>query len=501
MRPKGPPQFLWLATRWDNPDARNPEEVIGIVDLRDRLAAHVKIAQKQRDSWSRVRTAAEKALKLKGGGIGSDAASDAAEKALEGVGATIPYGGLITKVVKTGYSLFKEGLSASQAHSNVSEQIEKTRETASDLLLQELREVFGGFGSGGLVLPTILFLDDAQWIDRETLRFIHLLWDVATQNNWPLLVVVTRWEREWNELTKLRDPARDETLCRYKWIRGAELWLLPSAEEGDLRAYLLSKFPGLTTAQQALILDKAAGNFWTLVLNVGALESRFRNCFLNSDRTAALTEGGERLDQNLGVGTRAAYRATVRRTRLSNSGYLGLVKPGRATFSAGSRCNLRRNQKECKCCRHTPNARHVRKPARDIGCTLNAFREFRDRAFHDQGQRYFNSFLAATDEVDFVEVLRDTLAGWINRSFNEHGDLLVRQSDTKDTELAPDNSVAALSPNEARYLLALSRRELQLPAAPTLVRYAMHSSYSGRLFSDKLRFGIGFMDPGARPCG
>jgi tetratricopeptide (TPR) repeat protein len=380
---------------------------------------------------------------------------DVAQSAVESLGNLLPYGGLLFKVAKTGISVLMEGAASADAEVTVSGQLGRARESVSDLLLQELREVFGGFGSGGQVLPTILFLDDAQWIDPDTLDFVHALWDVATQSRWPLLLVVTHREREWNLLARMPEADRHDSLFRYDGAAGAEVRRLQNADDGDLRAYLSSHCPGLTQAQQLLLLAKAAGNFWTMVLNVGALRNRARHCFVEGDAGAALTPAGEAW-----IAAWASQREKRIEQRFSE------LEPGIQDVLGWSSRAGRRFLRDtltafAEAHEHATAAETLRvldaciDPLAILSAPARVLYEFRDRAFHDQGRRHFDTFLASTDEDGFARVLRDTLATWINRGFDDSGAMV-----------AAPGSLASLSPRDARHLLAAARSELALPSGP-----------------------------------
>ena len=57
-------------------------------------------------------------------------------------------------------------------------------------------------------VPALLFLDDAQWADSVTLRFVIRLYEQAVRYRWPLLIVATHWETEWMERADELSPAQ-----------------------------------------------------------------------------------------------------------------------------------------------------------------------------------------------------------------------------------------------------------------------------------------------------
>ncbi|MCB1102898.1 MAG: AAA family ATPase, partial [Kiritimatiellae bacterium] len=254
-RSGGPPRFLWLGMRWPQPDARNEtERRCPLTELRSALDAHVETALAQSGRW--------KSLVAKASTIArSDGPGDAAEL---GADLLLPFGGLLVRAAQIARELVRDQAGLGR---NATERLEAAEEDVAEDLLGSLRLLF----QGRVRLPTVVWLDDAQWIDERTLRFLHRLWDEAVRRSWPLLVVVTHWEREWALLAARED--RESTLARYDdaSIPDAAVIRLGPAEERDLGDYLDAMFAGLTPAQRSLLLVKASGNFLSMVENVGYL--------------------------------------------------------------------------------------------------------------------------------------------------------------------------------------------------------------------------------------
>lgn len=105
-------------------------------------------------------------------------------------------------------------------------------------------------------IPLVIVLDDAQWLshDEGTTAFAEALVRRARLENWPVLVILTSWEREW------RDSERS----------GAAPASLLAVENGDPTLYLgrapelaevvTAAFPGLTEPQCTTILEQVDGN-------------------------------------------------------------------------------------------------------------------------------------------------------------------------------------------------------------------------------------------------
>ena len=447
--PSGPPRFLWLGGRWQETEARNVEERRCIIPaLRDMLAVHVRIAQRHRTVWQRLRTSAEKKIKDEGPDYVLDKALD-----LSG----IPYAGLVLKLIRA-------GASARNAPTTVGEAIHKQQEDASEILLEEMREVFGGLGGGGLVLPTVLWLDDAHWIDPLTLRFLHKLWKEAKEKLWPLLIVLTHWEQEWN---KLGLEATGESLLALAMQPGSEKLILTKAPVADIEARLNQKLPGLLPAQRASMLEKSAGNFLTLEENVGELISDPEN-FVDQRVDGALAPAGEDL---------VATWASERQTRIHDRFLSMKPKPTLQQLLAwASRVGIQfpqvvpadfavRRQGGSPLDRHQL-LKSCMEPYAVLGTPSPNFLEFRDRAYYAEGAEYFRRHLAQKDETELLVTLRATLADWINGAFDENGK--VHPTDDQKTSVSGENTdqFTSFTKDERRAVLEIALRELPLPPSP-----------------------------------
>ncbi len=114
-------------------------------------------------------------------------------------------------------------------------------------------------------IPVVLFLDDAHWGDPLTLRMVKQLWAEAHGSKWPLLVVDTHWDDEWELHQQLPEsPGTPLKMAHFQQridpggnvggIREIPVCGLPA---DDLRTWLAATLPGLTADQQALLLHKS----------------------------------------------------------------------------------------------------------------------------------------------------------------------------------------------------------------------------------------------------
>jgi tetratricopeptide (TPR) repeat protein len=142
-------------------------------------------------------------------------------------------------------------------------------DTALDALLSVLTQVLGSDALADGGLPSVLVLDNAHWADRDSLRLINRLLRTARQRSWPLLVLATCWEQEWNrhESAPLGPSATSNPSTLSELIRaldpteGADqpttVVLEPLA---DLTPVVMNALPGLTEPQRRLFSEKAEGS-------------------------------------------------------------------------------------------------------------------------------------------------------------------------------------------------------------------------------------------------
>lgn len=130
-------------------------------------------------------------------------------------------------------------------------------------------------------VPVILVLDDAQWADATTLRFVRNLFVDATRNRWPLMVLATCWETDWKEhgaaipeILRLEDdPATLHMLKRQlaelvapqsspdEWnAHYHEIVIPPLRDSRKLEPMIQAAFAGFGCEARQYLLDKADGN-------------------------------------------------------------------------------------------------------------------------------------------------------------------------------------------------------------------------------------------------
>ena len=457
--PKGPPRFLWLGLRWQTRDVRNIEErTCRLPEARDALRAHVAIADRYRTTWEHARANAARAVRTDGAGETFGQVADAV-----GSNWGVPFGGLLLKLAHGAVSLVAD---RTKGERQLSGEQESQHQDAAEEFVSDLREVFGGPGSAGRVLPTVLWLDDAQWIDATTLRCLQLLWAEARRHRWPLFVVVTHWEREWRELLKASGGEIGADLPALARGDDADVRVLGPAEADALDGLVLSRLPGLTVSQRQLLLQKSGGNFLSMVENLGELFSN-AEAFEGGTADGPLNPAGESFVREW---------ESERQQRIEQR-FSRLASEVKTLLGWGSALGVRflREVVEDYAARALPQ-----QPASEVlsGCvdpyailgTPSPYvREFRDRAFHAVARKHFDRW-GGSHALALHAVLREHLVRWVNGSFDDSG-LILRMSDEPGWE-APAYAAIFLDSAERRDLLRMATEELPLPEVPDWTREA-----------------------------
>jgi tetratricopeptide (TPR) repeat protein len=214
--------------------------------------------------------------------------------------------------------------------------------------------------------------------------------------------------------------------------------------------------PGLTPDQQSLMLEKAAGNFLTMVENVGQL-LRVPANFVERRTTGALCPAGERVvrewqsERHKHVEQNFTGLAPEVQELLGWSSHLGMsflheVVEDFADQVAGH-----------------PRAAALLQECVDplviLGRPNDLLREFRDRAFHDVAKHYFANY-GQEHAAPLEAILRKRLAEWVNNSFDETGDEIWPH--VKKGISAPPRAITGLSNEEARDVLGMAVAYLPL---------------------------------------
>lgn len=133
---------------------------------------------------------------------------------------------------------------------------EKAEDELINMILADLSRLAKKPPKGFESIPLIIFIDDAQWLaqDNGTGSFARSLVDRARLEDWPLLLILTSWEREWQiSASQQVDPGHlaQRDLGDYvKFIEGA----------AGLSTLVRAAFPGLKVEEVDQILTQTDSN-------------------------------------------------------------------------------------------------------------------------------------------------------------------------------------------------------------------------------------------------
>ena len=422
-KPKAPPKFLWLGMRWEDPQGRNRADVLcPLPNVKEQLSRCLDVTLKHAGGWGQAKEVVRRLVPFTWdqlSGMALDVLGEHAE-ILEYAGVLVPGTGAVAKAVK-GVIGLPDTMAGAEG---------KAQRRAGDQLLEYLQ----GLMRSGDPVPTVLWLDDAQWIDEATAAFLRtLLYEAKPRpreqrRGWPLLLVATCWEREWNEASRDGSKAgKGLALFENKPLGGGrrmQVRVLGKSRKEPLGGLLKELLPGLTEGQRALLLEKADGNFLTMTENIGYLDNA-RN-FEDGNPGGRLTDAavkkvekwesdrerhveqrfnelGEEHQKVLGwgagspLGSRFVEEVVVRVAEAEG----GVGKP-------------RERLAECAVASAVLTGGGAGSPPRPL-------REFRDRAYFLAANKFFDEYLRDGREV-LDEPVREVLSEWVDACFGADGE-------------------------------------------------------------------------------
>lgn len=415
------PQFLWWGMRACNPAERNATAAAAIVDHQVPLC-HL-------------------AAMLSGG--------RALGGSLFATGVDLVKDAVLPTGLAGAWKLGKQLIELRRERRRSSADSEKAaRETLADEMLKDLQSLAAS------KLPMVVLCDDMQWADAESLAFVQRLWALAHDQRWPLLVVATHWETEWNQACRLPVDARMATFARFAGQPGVQVVPLQYSPSKDLAAWLRHELVGLTPKQVDLLVEKAGSNFLQLVQNVHPLKRRAETYFEEGRLDRPLNRRGEAY-----VGS--FETDPVRRARQV---FDELSESMQLVLGWSSHIGMRFVREVVVDFAHAMGVRLEQEPAATIDEATDPMallalageraREFRQGAFHQQAQRVLG--LHGYDKATLDAALRQVLVDWIQRSFDDEGDIVCPED---------GRAVAALPEQEQRELLVWAIDLLPIPAA------------------------------------
>lgn len=257
-------RFLWLGFRLRDPGNRN--EVLGsaIRQIDENLKPHLFNYQK----LERLRNLNAK----RRGAIGN-----AGLEAGLAIGGAIPAIGTIFSLIGAGKSLRSSIVEISELNSGIRSASASEPSTGNalldgeidivDLVCHDLEVVFKRPPSGIDPLPGVIVIDDAQWLDTDPTMpiLVQRLLARAQMDDWPLLVIVSSWEREWNE--RLGSSVR-----RHLVSSGIEETRIRLTRTEGLEELVVAAYQGLNPEQVTSITEMCDGNVQFLIEVLKLLE-------------------------------------------------------------------------------------------------------------------------------------------------------------------------------------------------------------------------------------
>ena len=253
--PDGPPRFLWLGMRWYNVRDRIVTSSLTLPTIKEQMLSFNQRITTMRSRLQRVLDAGKAELYE----------LTAIRGALNAILNFVLYGDQISALFEYGERIGYELIGATPPPPSLPEQ------------LQEL--FLAWFNTTDT--PIILWLDDAMWMDAEAIAFFTELMRTARTKRWPILLVATSWPMEWNQFS-------DDFFLKHDT---AHVTHISNATDAELQALLLTAFPQLPHDHVVLLVEKAGGNFLTMIENIVELRN-IPKYFVQSDPIQALSPVG-----------------------------------------------------------------------------------------------------------------------------------------------------------------------------------------------------------------
>ena len=271
--------FLWWGIRLADPAGHNQVATGGLAAHVDSyLVPHLAAFHREQRRRQRLLQLAKV-----GGAVAADAIVD-----------LVPFLGLLKKVGEVGLEL--KGIHDSWRQDrrvlDAATLLEERRDSLVDQLMADLDKLFTG--PAGRRVPAVILVDDAQFsaADPGVTALMNALVPAMTAASWPVLLLVTHWEREYAAGVEGGSPiaALIEGHARQELDAVRVVRLTPIA---GLEPLVTGRLPGLSPEQVNSLTSRAGGNprFLDEIVRV-ALDPRNRGMFEGRSSTNALTGAG-----------------------------------------------------------------------------------------------------------------------------------------------------------------------------------------------------------------
>ncbi|MFA5550281.1 MAG: AAA family ATPase, partial [Trueperaceae bacterium] len=276
-----PMPFLWWGVRLAQQTERNQVATGALsAHVNDSLVAHLEPFHREQRRRRRLVDLAKV-----GGAVAADAVLD-----------LIPFLGLVKKAGEVGLELkgIHDSWREDRRTLDAATLLEQRRDSLVDQLLADLGKLFSG--PAGRTVPAVILVDDAQFsrADPGVTAFVRALIDAMSLGGWPVMLLVTHWEREYQDAVQGGDASPVASLVQeYAATAPDSVSLLRLPPILGLEPMVTSRLPGLTPEQLTRLTQRAGGNpqFLDEIVRL-ALDPRSRSWFEGRDTSAAMTESG-----------------------------------------------------------------------------------------------------------------------------------------------------------------------------------------------------------------
>lgn len=273
--------FLWWGVRLSDPVGRNQVATGALAAHVDSyLVPHLEPLHREQRRRQRLGQLA----KL-GGAVAADAVLD-----------LVPVLSLIKKAGEVGLELkgIHDSWRKDRQALDAATLLGQRRDSLVDQLLGDLGKLFDG--PSGRTVPAVILVDDAQFSasDPGVTAFVKALLKAMAAGDWPLLLLVTHWEREFAEAADGEvDASVAAILARQARLRPERVEVLRLTPIAGLEPLVTGRLPGLPASQVARLTERAGGNpqYLDEIVRL-TLDPRSRAWFEGRDPTGALTDAG-----------------------------------------------------------------------------------------------------------------------------------------------------------------------------------------------------------------
>jgi hypothetical protein len=274
-----PMPLLWWGVRLADPLGENHAAAGALAAAVERdLLPHLDALHREQ----RRRARRAEALRT-GGSLLADVAAD-----------LVPFASLLKSMGQAGAAWRQLAADdrRDRAAVDATAQVQGRQRSLIERVLGDLDALLGGPFEARV--PAVLLIDDAQFShhDPGLVAFVEALLPAMAEGGWPLLLLVTHWEREWFA-PAATGPGPGTVAQALQGWGGNDLHVLRLAPIADLSPVVRAALPGLPQAQSGVVLERAGGHPRLLDELLRYLaDVRRRPLFERRDPAGALTAAG-----------------------------------------------------------------------------------------------------------------------------------------------------------------------------------------------------------------